>query len=286
MEAFTEFSDCSTDFWSLVKFVSETLGYTQRSRTSANSYVKTYNREDLSSLFSSHKLNIDDSIISRIILYSEKRATVLNNIVQYDLMTAAQAEIEFNKLYNLAVQNHFRCKIPMNKQSGSKKKINYFTAIINILTEMTIRRSNLYPGQLGFNDDPRGLIYLIDSTGQLVGASSRRFDGAIPDIINPLIVWEIKEYYYATTFGSRVADGVYETQLDGFELNEIYNRTGHKIKHVFMIDAHKTWWVDGKSYLCRIIDALNAGLVDEVIFGKEVLTRWPIVINSVLFHNC
>ena len=100
------------------------------------------------------------------------------------------------------------------------------------------------------------------------------------------MVWEIKEYYYATTFGSRVADGVYETQLDGFELNEIYNRTGHKIKHVFMVDAYKTWWIDGKSYLCRIIDALNAGLVDEAIFGREILTRWPLVVNSVLFDNC
>ena len=39
--------------------------------------------------------------------------------------------------------------------------------------------------------------------------TSRRFDGAYPNIINPRIVWEIKEYYYATTFGSRVADGVY-----------------------------------------------------------------------------
>ena len=200
-------------------------------------------------------------------------------------MTAGQAEIEFNKLHDIAVRNHFQCKIPMNKQSGTMKKVNYFTAIINILTEMTIRKSNLYPGQLGFNDDPRGLIYLMDDAHQLAGASSRRFDGAFPGIINPVMVWEIKEYYYATTFGSRVADGVYETQLDGFELNEIYNRTGHKIKHVFMVDAYKTWWIDGKSYLCRIIDALNAGLVDEAIFGREVLSRWPLVVNSALYSN-
>lgn len=270
----------------MVKFVSETLGYTQRGRTRADSRVKTYCHTELYSLFNSHGLNIDDDTVSCIISYSQKHAALLNDVVQHNLMTAEQAEVEFYRLYEIAVRNHFQCKLPMNKQSGAMKKVNYFSAIINILTEMTIRESNLCPGQLGFNDDPRGLIYLMDDAHQLVGASSRRFDGALPGIINPVMVWEIKEYYYATTFGSRVADGVYETQLDGFELNEIYNRTGHKIKHVFMVDAYKTWWVDGKSYLCRIIDALNAGLVDEAIFGREVLTRWPIVINSVLFHNC
>ena len=39
--------------------------------------------------------------------------------------------------------------------------------------------------------------------------------------MDPLAVWEIKEYYYTTTFGSRVADGVYETLLDGMELREL-----------------------------------------------------------------
>lgn len=285
MDAFVEFLDCTPAFWSLVKFVSETLGYTQRGRTRADSRVKTYCHTELYSLLRSQGLNIDDDTVSRMISYTQKRAAVLNDVVQHNLMTAEQAEIEFNKLHDIAVRNHFQCKIPMNKQSGTMKKVNYFTAIINILTEMTIRKSNLYPGQLGFNDDPRGLIYLMDDAHQLAGASSRRFDGAFPGIINPVMVWEIKEYYYATTFGSRVADGVYETQLDGFELNEIYNRTGHKIKHVFMVDAYKTWWIDGKSYLCRIIDALNAGLVDEAIFGREVLSRWPLVVNSALYSK-
>ncbi len=31
-------------------------------------------------------------------------------------------------------------------------------------------------------------------------------------------VWEIKEYYDSITFGSRIADGVYETMLDGKSL--------------------------------------------------------------------
>ena len=39
--------------------------------------------------------------------------------------------------------------------------------------------------------------------------------------LNPIAIWEIKEYYYTTTFGSRIADGVYETPLDGMELEEL-----------------------------------------------------------------
>ena len=153
--------------------------------------------------------------------------------------------------------------------------------IINILAEKTIREC-LHIKQQGFDDDPRGLLYIIDDNNNLIGSSSRRFDGAFPNILSPVMVWEIKEYYYATTFGSRVADGVYETQLDGYEFQELYNRTGKKIYHVLFVDAYRTWWVQGKSYLCRLVDAMNAGLVDEVIVGKEAFVRWPALLRSVM----
>jgi hypothetical protein len=102
-------------------------------------------------------------------------------------------------------------------------------------------------------------------------------------------VWEIKEYYYTTTFGSRVADGVYETLLDGMELEEldealrelaaIDHRTTH-VQHLLMVDAHFTWWVKGRSYLCRIIDMLHMGYVDEVLFGKEIVDRLPVIVED------
>lgn len=40
---------------------------------------------------------------------------------------------------------------------------------------------------------------------------------------------EIKEYYYTTTFGSRVAGGVYETLLDGMELDELAQNEGVRV---------------------------------------------------------
>ena len=62
--------------------------------------------------------------------------------------------------------------------------------------------------------DPRELT-TVTTDGFPLRTLARRVDGAFPSAVNPIAIWEIKEYYYTTTFGSRVADGVYETLLDG-----------------------------------------------------------------------
>ena len=108
---------------------------------------------------------------------------------------------------------------------------------------------------------------------------SRRVDGAYPSIINPKAIWEIKEYYYTTTFGSRVGDGVYETQLDGWELREVKESLGIYTAHYLITDDYFTWWEKGKSYLCRIIDSMHMGLLTEALFGKEVIERIPELVN-------
>lgn len=278
MQAFPEFSRMPTDFWALIKYVSETLGYTARGR----GIVRTYSIDEIDSLVSQAGIVVDYDTIEMAKLYFDMRADLLNNVVRYNLMNANEAKETFERLHLLYLDSDFKCKLPMNKQKGDMRQIAFFTAIINIIAEDTIYHSSVYDGSLGFNDDPRGLVYVFDGENHIIGASSRRFDGAYPSIINPRIVWEIKEYYYATTFGSRVADGVYETQLDGYELKDISQRSGEPITHVFFLDAYKTWWEDGKSYLCRIIDILNSGLVDEVIVGREVFDRWPELLASIV----
>ena len=67
------------------------------------------------------------------------------------------------------------------------RQVAFFTAIINILAEKTIREET---GEniLGFDDDPRSLMYVWDDNRNIIGASSRRFDGAYPSIENPAIV--------------------------------------------------------------------------------------------------
>lgn len=77
-----------------------------------------------------------------------------------------------------------------------------------------------------------------------------------------------------------MADGVYETLLDGMELEELNEHEGVKILHYLMLDARYIWWNCGKSYLCRIIDMLHMGYVDEVLFGREVIQRLPDLVNA------
>jgi len=51
--------------------------------------------------------------------------------------------------------------------------------------------------------------------------------------------------------------------------------TGRKVHHLLFLDDHFTWWHCGRSYLCRMIEILHMGFVDEVIFGRGVLTQLP-----------
>jgi hypothetical protein len=278
VKAFEEFQNAPAEFWAFVKFVSESLGYTER----GHGIVKQYSYDEISCLCREYNVNASSSLIDDTIYYTNLRADMLNNFVQSMLMSADEASAEFKQWEQMHRAQHYYCKLPLNKQKGNMKQVAFFTAIINIIAEKTIREITNNKKNLGFDDDPRSLTYIWDDERHIIGASSRRFDGAYPNTESPVLVWEIKEYYYATTFGSRVADGVYETQLDGFEFKEIFDRTGHKVYHVLFIDAYRTWWEQGKSYLCRLVDAMNSGVVDEVIVGREVFTRWPELLREIV----
>jgi len=143
---------------------------------------------------------------------------------------------------------------------------------VNVLTEKTLR--------IPFDDNPSNFVVITNKKNEPIFALSRWIDGAFPSTLNPKAVWEIKEYYGTTTFGSRVADGVYETQLDGYEIKEASKISKKKIQHYLIVDDKFTWWTKGRSYLCRLIDLMHMGLVDEVLFGKEVLTRWPQIVKG------
>lgn len=160
----------------------------------------------------------------------------------------------------------------MNKQKGQKKDHAFLTGLVNMLIETHI-------GTRICDYDPRELTsFTIDNFP--ARTLSRRVDGAFPCVKDPHAIWEIKEYYYTKTFGSRVADGVYETQLDGWELREVEMSLGRRIEHYLIIDDHYTWWSCGKSYLCRLIDLMHMGLVTEVIFGKEIVERIPTIVSE------
>lgn len=222
MRAFDAFINESPNFWATVKFVSEQLGY------SHDGIISKYSQREIDKLWDDNRLSSYANRLSHLKQYLDMRADLLNGFVKSNLMSGDEAKIEFEKLYPMYKSENFHCDLPMNKQKGDMRNIAYFTAIINILSEKTIRDCTGDYRHLGFDDDPRGLVYFYDNN-EIIGASSRRFDGAYPSIKNPSIVWEIKEYYYNKSFGSRIADGVYETQLDGYEFRDIRNNYGYNI---------------------------------------------------------
>jgi hypothetical protein len=263
--------ETTPEFWANVKFISQRLGYTDRK----TKQIKVYPLKKIIALYKKHNFQIskiaypngDPTKFGQLLLdYFEYRSDALSRYVKSKLMDLDEAKALFNKL---CAKHSPTCEIPKNKQKGEKAGPNYFTGIINILLEANI-----------------GTYSINYSASQLTAFTlknvpyrslSRRVDGSFPTVINPIALWEVKEYYFTKTFGSRVADGVYETQLDGLELTEIRKTLDRPIHHYLMIDSHFTWWIKGRSYLCRIFDMMHMGLVTEVIFGKEAVDRIPII---------
>lgn len=275
-----KYQDKDSSFWAYVKLLSEKLGYSKNGR------VIFHDRQKAIDKLTQLNINIEYDILDETLDYLKYRAELLNS-KEEKLMDVEEAKALFMEYKQLYDAHDFTCDLPMNKQKREKKDHAFFTGIINIITEKTIRKfaekHNLEYGiDIGFNDDPHSLAYVLSNNMNLEGIFSRRFDGAFPDVDNAHLIWEIKEYYYTTSFGSRISDGVYETQLDGFEAKKINEETGVFVKHVYMIDSHRVWWIDGKSYLCRIVDMMNMGLADEVLLGKEVIERWSIIVKETL----
>lgn len=276
MKADPRFTNLPKTFWAHVRSVSQHLGYTAR----GTGQIKIHSLTDLQ--HGLHELRLSDSHISdakgqptelgkKLIDYFSYRADLLNNEIEPLLMNAEEAKKLFTEL-----RGRLKSKLPltMNKQKGKKKQPAYLTCMVNMLIEAN-------KGKTPCDYDPRELTS-ITANGVPLRTLARRVDGAFPSVINPVALWEIKEYYHTTTFGSRVADGVYETLLDGLELEEVRLNERIDIKHYLILDAHYTWWKCGRSYLCRIVDMLHMGYIDECIVGKEVVDRIPVLVREWL----
>jgi hypothetical protein len=267
MKANHKFQNLPLEFWSNVKLISQKVGYTKKGILIVPTLTQIKDVYAHRGLDVSKVISADDTFTEYgqlLIDYFTHRKDVLTKDVEPNLMKAAEAKELFDRLKK---QLKPKCPLPLNKQKGNKKDYAFLTGIVNMLMEANI-------GGLDCNYNPLELTSVtLDNFP--VRTLSRRVDGAFPSTINPIVIWEVKEYYYTTTFGSRVADGVYETLLDGFELREVRENIGIYIDHYLFLDDHYTWWECGKSYLCRIIDMLHIGILTEVLFGKEVIAKLP-----------
>lgn len=278
MKPDNRFNGLDLEFWANIKLLNQRLGYAERkSRANPNPSFVIPTKRQIIEVFKSEGLNVTrlvkDGSFTRfgdlVVEYMLFRGVLLKDEVEPNLMNKDQARHLFHSKKDELKPT---CPLPLNKQTGTKKDYAFLTGLVNMLIEAN-------KGSFNCDYDPRELTAItVDDFP--VRTLSRRVDGAFPSIKDPKAIWEIKEYYYTTTFGSRVADGVYETQLDGWELSEAKENLGREIKHYLVVDDYYTWWTCGRSYLCRLIDSMHMGLVTEVIFGKEVIDRIPILVKE------
>jgi hypothetical protein len=274
MKPNSEFLNLPKNFWASVRLISQGVGYTEKS----TSQIKIPSSNEIQSKLAKFEINFSrlqsqktangnfGQILQDYFVY---RANIINTFVEPHLMNVTEARRVFKKFFKDLQPS---CPIPMNKLKGKMKTPAYLTGLVNMLVEANANG-------LPCDYDPHQLT-IITEDNLPVRTLARRVDGAFPSSVNPIAIWEIKEYYYTTTFGSRVADGIYESLLDGLELEELREHEGVDIKHYLIVDAHDTWWKQGKSYLCRIIDMLHMDYIDEVLFGREVVERLPGIIKG------
>ena len=190
MIANPEFQNQPKMFWAYVRTLSQHLGYTERGKGQIRLPTIAEMRNGLS------ELGLDPSKIAssahtptrlgvELQKYFEYRASVLNQFVETQLMNVSQAVALYDQLRSACT---YTCPIPMNKQKGDMAKPAYFTAIINMLIATGIQGSEC-------NYSPMELT-TITKNSVAVRTLSRRVDGAFPKVVNPVAVWEIKEYYY------------------------------------------------------------------------------------------
>src|SRR3989304_3301067 len=266
------FLNLPKSFWASVRLISQEVGYTQKTtgqiKIPTNTEINTKLENLNINFYRLREQNTNYGNFGDLLQdYFSYRANILNTYVEPRLMNVTKARKVFKELFKDLRPS---CPIPMNKQKGKMKTPAYLTGLVNMLVEAN---SNGLP----CNYDPHQLTTATRDNLPM-RTFARRVDGAFPSSINPIAIWEIKEYYYTTTFGSRVADGVYASLLDGLELEELREHKSIDIKHYLFVDAHDTWWKQGKSYLCRIIDMLHMGYIDEVMFGYEVIERLPDIV--------
>lgn len=271
-----DFQNQHKSFWAFVRTISQNYGYTLRGQNEVavpniHGMMEAMKDSELDPRLIADKNGIPTATGKHLHEYFKYRAERLNTFVEPRLMDAERARKEFERVKK---ELKVDCPLPMNKQKGEKKAEAYLTGIVNMIITANLQG-------LDCDFDPRQLT-TVTRNGSPVRTLARRIDGAFPSTVNPIAVWEIKEYYYTTTFGSRVADGVYETLLDGMELAELEEHEKIKVLHYLIIDAHYTWWDCGRSYLCRIFDTLHMGYIDEVLFGYEVIERLPSIVKELV----
>lgn len=161
---------------------------------------------------------------------------------------------------------------------GTQSADHHQSPRVMVKTVEVLTRAVCLEHGLDVNVNPQNRAVLISDDH--IWVSPRRLDGAMPSLLNPVGLWEIKEYWGETQGGSKMSDAIYECQLVGQELRAFEDLHGPHVRHYAILDGRQQW-SSRKSDLRRAVDLLCAGLLDELIVGREILTEWPRIVAEL-----
>jgi len=265
-----DFQGRGREFWAYVRLVSEQAGY----QPHGDELVKKYDLDDLRKTVEKTEINADPILGG----FSECTTNLGNEVRDYLNYRSEQVEIALDRIRtrDQAVEEfeEFSEGFVMDTEQLNKQGSNQPLVFANSVNLVLEKETGIE-----FDPNPRMLPTVLDSDRNLQMTLPKWPDGAFPTARNPRAIWEVKEFYSSTTFGSRIADAIYEIMLFHEELNTLHEETGREVELYLMTDGYEAWQ-KGISYICRIVDILNMGYIDAAIFGEDVFTQWPDIVGE------
>ena len=159
------------------------------------------------------------------------------------------------------------CKKAFNelpKTTQTRNQEHHQSSKAMVLT--TTRLAESVCKDFGITIEPNPQRRCVWVANEQLHVAARNLDGAVPGLVDPFVVWEIKEYWGTTSGGSKMSDAVYECALVGRELRDFEKRTKLHVEHAVILDG-KAQWTSRKSDLLRFFDLYYQGLIDILIVG-------------------
>jgi len=255
-------------FWHVVRMVVDETRGRVLSRQEIPAQLKKIGTEASLGLLA--YLRPRPEIVERVADYLQFRTDVAASLLAR-MRTERQALDDFAELSSEVVQKYGTRSADHHQSSKA------LVATVEVLTRATCL-------EFGFdvNVNPQKRAALVSE--QYIWVSPRRLDGAFPSLLNPVALWEIKEYWGGTQGGSKMSDAIYECQLVGQELRAFEDVHGRTVKHYVLLDGvHQ--WASRRADLRRAVDLVSAGLLDELIVGSDVLTDWPRIVRDLCLSS-
>jgi hypothetical protein len=251
-------------FWHVVRMLVDLTRGTALQETDILPTLSKANTQ--ASLGLTSYLHVRPDMIAPLAEYTQFRAEAATELLSL-ARTEDEALADFRELSTETVARY-----------GTQSADHHQSSRVMVATVEVLTRAICLEQGLDVNVNPKNRAAVV--SGNHIWVSPRRLDGAMPSLFNPVGLWEIKEYWGGTKGGSKMSDAIYECQLVGQELRTFEDRYGPRIRHYAIIDGANQWSYRG-SDLRRAVDLLCAGLLDELLVGKEVLTEWPRIVREM-----